>query len=393
MKLPEQDETRSTLWEHIPGLGAPQMFPAEFEASPGIQAVFYEGLPYKGKETRVFALYSVPETASGEPVPGIVLVHGGGGTAFEEWVKLWNGRGYAAIAVDLEGNVPVSTKTDAGRTGHAMSGPKREGIFLDCAEPLEDQWMVHAAANVMLAYSLLASLPGVDAGRIGMTGISWGGIVVSLVSGVDERFAFAIPVYGCGYLYEAQNQWGARFAEMGEADAREVKSITEPSAYFARVRLPMLWVNGLQDPHFTIELFSKSYAATRGGDERTALCIHPKLGHSHPLGWQPPEIAVFADSIVCGGEPLLRLSEPSETEQSVTLGYSGNSSAARADLWFTRDTGIWPERQWQSESCSVDSLSRIVHAILPSDTAAYLIVVFDERGYAVSTPAVPRHLA
>ena len=32
-----------------------------------------------------------------------VLVHGGGGTAFDAWVRLWNDRGYAAIAMDLAG--------------------------------------------------------------------------------------------------------------------------------------------------------------------------------------------------------------------------------------------------------------------------------------------------
>ena len=35
--------------------------------------------------------------------PGIVLVHGGGGTAFANWAQLWAKRGYAAIAMDLAG--------------------------------------------------------------------------------------------------------------------------------------------------------------------------------------------------------------------------------------------------------------------------------------------------
>jgi hypothetical protein len=40
----------------------------------------------------------------------MVLIHGGGGTAFADWVRLWTGRGYAAIAMDLCGCVPRKMK-------------------------------------------------------------------------------------------------------------------------------------------------------------------------------------------------------------------------------------------------------------------------------------------
>ncbi len=42
----------------------------------------------------------------GDTYPAVVLVHGGGGKAFEEWARLWAERGYAAIAMDLGGCGP-----------------------------------------------------------------------------------------------------------------------------------------------------------------------------------------------------------------------------------------------------------------------------------------------
>jgi hypothetical protein len=48
----------------------------------------------------------------GRKVPGIVLLHGGGGTAFESWVKLWVDRGYAAIAIDTS-QITSGTIADA----------------------------------------------------------------------------------------------------------------------------------------------------------------------------------------------------------------------------------------------------------------------------------------
>jgi hypothetical protein len=76
----------------------------------GVQAIFYDGIPYRGKPTQVFAYYGLPtkeglskegevlsNDGSSEPrgkFPGVVLIHGGGGTAFAEWVRLWNRRGW-----------------------------------------------------------------------------------------------------------------------------------------------------------------------------------------------------------------------------------------------------------------------------------------------------------
>ena len=48
----------------------------------------------------MFAWCGLPAAAAGTKSPAMVLVHGGGGTAFEHWVRLWNDRGYAAIAMD-----------------------------------------------------------------------------------------------------------------------------------------------------------------------------------------------------------------------------------------------------------------------------------------------------
>ena len=73
----------------------------------GVEPIFIEGEPLKGRPTRIFAWWGLPEGASADKkVPAMVLVHGGGGTAFASWVKTWNDRGYAAIAMDNCGGIP-----------------------------------------------------------------------------------------------------------------------------------------------------------------------------------------------------------------------------------------------------------------------------------------------
>ena len=72
------------------------------ETNSKVRALHYKAEPWKGKPTRTFAYYASPRDfgAKETKFPGIVLVHGGGGAAFDKWVKIWAERGYAAIAMD-----------------------------------------------------------------------------------------------------------------------------------------------------------------------------------------------------------------------------------------------------------------------------------------------------
>lgn len=88
-------------YTHIPAI-----FPADDHRRPGVKSLFFQNEEYLARETRVFGWMGMPYLREGDTCPAMVLVHGGRGTAFDEWVRLWNGRGYAAIAVDLCGCAP-----------------------------------------------------------------------------------------------------------------------------------------------------------------------------------------------------------------------------------------------------------------------------------------------
>lgn len=94
------------VWAVSEAVHKEQIFP-EGKLTP----LFYAGLPFRGEPTRVFAWLGMPTGADpGHPVPGIVLVHGGGGTAFRDWAQLWVKRGYAVIAMDIGENIPATAE-------------------------------------------------------------------------------------------------------------------------------------------------------------------------------------------------------------------------------------------------------------------------------------------
>ncbi|MBI2421797.1 MAG: acetylxylan esterase [Candidatus Hydrogenedentes bacterium] len=380
---------RAALGEAV--LTAPGIHPApEMDQGP-IKAIYYDALPYENNPTRVFAYLGVPAAPEGQKLPAMVLVHGGGGTAFHDWVKIWHDKGYAAISMDLEGQLPTE-----GHPRHALGGPSRTGMFDDEAKPRNAQWMYHAVADIMLAHSLLRSLPEVDPARIGMTGISWGGVLSSLVAGVDDRFAFAAPVYGCGYLYDSKGY----FNRMGAKDdaTLELRKYWDPARYFTNAPMPMLWVNGDNDPHFSVDTMSRSH---QSAGPASILSIHPRMPHGHGVSWETnmvPEIYALADHLLKGsGAPLARITKQPEAQKGATviLHYESKAPVVSASLYALTAPLEYDQKDekshldlvqpFEATEALLDSAAKTVTATLPENCTWYYINLTDDRGCIVSS--------
>jgi len=266
--LPSQ---AASIW-NLDSLSEPPLtYPADDMASPGVKAIFYEGLPFQGKPTRVFAWYGIPKLKPGQKAPAMVLVHGGGATAFADWVRLWVSRGYAAIAMDLCGSTPTLGADIARR--HEWAGPPGWGGFGQMDWPQTDQWCYHAVADILLANSLIRSMPEVDPERVGITGISWGGYLTCIAAAIDHRFKFAVPVYGCGFLLD-DTGFTDDVKLLGPENAVQWMTWWDPSSYLSQVTMPMLWVDGSNDTSYPLNALQKSYRLPSG--LRTLAICCPK---------------------------------------------------------------------------------------------------------------------
>ena len=351
---------------------APVQHGAEGHAAEGgLRPIFFDGLPWKGQPTRVFAWLGIPETASGR-LPGVVLVHGGGGTAYKEWVKKWNERGFAALAIAVEGQTDEpAVEPDRARNifwkRHAWAGPARSGIYHDSAWPLADQWMYHAVADTVLANSLLRSLPPVDAARVGVVGISWGGVITSTVIGIDARFAFAVPIYGCGDLARAGNQYGRALG-----DNELYQQVWDPMRRLERAKLPVLWLSWPEDQHFPLDAQAACYRAAPGPH---MVALIPGMKHSHPAGWNPPDSYAFAESVVREGGPWLRQTGLTSSGGRVRMTFVSRKAVERAVLVSTQGTGFTGTREWTQAPVRLDRRGDVyvVQADLPAATTAWFI--------------------
>lgn len=349
----------------------PKAYPAPEYQEAGVHAVFYKGVPWKGKPTRVFAWYGIPEGLKpGEKVPAMVLVHGGGGTAFAEWVRLWTKRGYVAIAMDTCGVAP--SKDPNARPRHAEGGPPGWGDFDNAVAPEADQWTYHAIAAIILGHSFLYTLPEVDTHRIGITGISWGGYLTSIAASVDHRYKLAVPVYGCGFLGE-NSAWLSEFARIGTEKAARWLELWDPSSYLADSKTPFLWVNGTNDFAYPMDSWQKSYRRAKG---RRLLSLQIRMPHGHGgAGENPEEIHAFADALLKNGKPIPRFIKQEIEGGTLHAKFDSKIPIQRVELCFTRDAGMWQQRHWDSTPAEFTPKGTVTATIPPDATVFYLNLI------------------
>ena len=344
------------------------------DKSSPIKSLYYAGEPYQGHSTRVFAYYAAPAEVKGK-VPGMVLVHGGGGKAFPEWVKLWADRGYAAIAMDLAGCGPDQNHLPDGGPdqGHTQK-------FDDISKGVKQAWTYHAVAAVIRAHSLLRSMPEVDADLTGITGISWGGYLTCICAGIDPRFKVAVPVYGCG-CYRDDVRWARLLSKLSESD-RELWHVNfDPSLYLPYCTCPTLWLNGTNDLAFPLDIYQKSYSLVRG--PRT-LCITVGMRHSHPHGWAPKEIGLFVDSVLRDGQPLPRFLKIDRNNRLVSASIQTAAPLKAASLIYTTDDGDWKERKWLTQPATIED-NRVTATLPPNKPIAWFLTITDQRDTTVSS--------
>jgi len=394
--------TAETLWD-LESLSVAPKF-RWLKSDKPIRSLIYEGLPYQARVAEVFAWYANPLTIGevseipAHGFPAVVLIHGGGGTAFAEWTHLWAKRGYAAIAMDLGAHQPADPIYDSAtgqferdgakeaenRTPLKTGGPTQtaEDKFDSVEREPEHHWPRHAVANAILAHSLIRSFPEVDAERTAVTGISWGGYTTCITASVDTRFKAAAPVYGCGFLYEGESVQKPSIDNLSPVSREKWIALYDPSSHLPRCRVPLFFVNGTHDIHYPLDSYARTIALPAGP---VNVRIEPEMLHSSEHGWAPEEIGRFIDTYCQPGcDSLPQLGEPNRTSDSITVPYESAVPLKSAVLHFTTNRGLRSERTWQQSAATITPDS-IVAPPLPADANTWFITATDERGAMVST--------
>lgn len=352
----------------------PEYDPKEETGWYGVKACCYEGPAYCGKTTKVFAYVGFPQMAEEEKVPAVVLVHGGGGHAYAHWVKLWNQRGYAAIAMDTTGYFPAPEVQ--GLTG-VESGANEKYVRLDTSGPdndevknshlpAQEQWLYHAVADTILAHNLLRTMPQVDRDRIGIVGVSWGAVITTLAIGYDTRYAFAVPIYGCGHLDQA----ATKLMEVFKKD--RIKALWDATPRLPQVPFPVLWLCALKDHAFCCYANCLSYLDTKCAG--SVFSLQAEFFHSHAAAWEKEEPYYFADCVLQQRLPMARpLEEPkNRNDISVRLELPNTLDDLQVRLvYLTEPFSSTGENKYYIQQTSV--VADTIYATVPAEAYCYYL--------------------
>ena len=188
------------------------------------------------------------------------------------------------------------------------NAPNNDGMG-SSAGKAENMWMYHAVGQTILAANALRADSRVAADKGGSYGHFMGrSYKLSITIGWDNRFAFAVPVYGSGYLDESLAWMKNNFS------GKETIQLWSAKDRFDKADMPILWLCWNDDSCFSVNSNSKSYLDTVKVNPADRLSMINKMYHSHGCGWNPGEIMMFADSIVRAARPLPALppSPPAE---------------------------------------------------------------------------------
>lgn len=343
-----------------------------------IQAIFFDGEEYNGKASEVFAYIGFPENASEEnPVPAMVLVHGGAGHAYAEWVQYWVDNGYAAISLDSFAQQPADgyyVDDTEHWSVNPNSHPTINDNLTDSDKPFTEQWYYHYVSDVILSNNIMRADSRVITDKIGVTGISWGSMATSTAICYDSRFAFAIPVYGSGYLDHSTAAIGSstiqdRFAKVWDA-----------SLLMSEIQMPVLYINSDCDPFFSANCTTASAAYTKNGN----LIYAQNYSHGQSQGAYLPEILRFANEQTGMGEGNIKITKVSyDGERAVvTFDIPKDVSNIKAYVYYRTGeleySGLKITEQWQSKKGIV--LGNNANIEIPGDAKYFYISIQGKAG-------------
>jgi dienelactone hydrolase len=348
----------------------------ETVAGVQVREVVYKSLLIDGQPQEVYAIVSRP-AASGR-YPGLLVLHGGGGGGDRKTAVRWASRGYIAVVPDLPGiGNPQKCRNSKGlwrlmpystSRWYAAPDARVSGLYEGVIAGLQ-------------SFFLLQSQPDVITDKIGITGVSWGGYMTTMLSGLlGRRPAAAFAIYGCGSFDRGSVFLGGMSRMKGgerEVWLREL----DAGRQAAKIQVPMYFAASAVDFFFWPPAVCATYASIPGEKN---LILAPKKSHSlagiegnaqlqhkyfnHYLkgeGPQPPQVEA------------VHLTSRSDGRIQVDFNVKTTVPLKTARVFYSAKTSDWRKRKWQAVE-AVRGADGACRGLLPDDVA-------DGNCYVVAT--------
>ncbi|MCK9235101.1 MAG: hypothetical protein WC225_05050 [Acholeplasmataceae bacterium] len=336
---------------------------------------------YQGQESYAFAYLGYPAVIK-ENMPAVLLLHGGGGTAYPDWVSRWTDLGYVALAVDLEGNQPkedanMSLTPNLLYTNSVYPTPKNQH-FNDFNKPIEETWIYYATKTAIIANSFLHNLDDVEKLKIGVVGVSWGGFIASVITGYDDRFSFSVPIY------VTLNNEGTDSNLSDYLSVSPAASIFDNDDPLGHIQTPMLILGSNVDQSSRLDSLVKTYLKVPNG----YLSIHDNLLHAQGIAADLLEPYLFATAMNEDKPYPKIITQPTSSKNEVTIELPENITIDRARLIYAEED-IHIQASYGRKNVSVNE--QTVTFDVAEEMVYYYINILDSSGITTSSLIIDKN--
>ncbi len=210
-----------------------------------------------------------PHFDAGGKYPGLMLIHGGPQSAWEDaWGYRWNAEMFAA-----QGYVVMMTNFH-GSTGYGQK----------FTAEISGDWGGAPYEDIMDAADYLSRLPYIDSNRMGAAGASFGGYMIDWIAGHTARFKALVShdgVYDNRSMYgETEELWFPEWELKGTPwSGSPLYQKWSPSSFAQDIKTPMLIVEGGHDYRVPEGQAFQIFTALQRRGIASRLLYFPDEGH------------------------------------------------------------------------------------------------------------------
>jgi len=337
----DNDMNASDIW----GLDEIRQLPLDLEVlsssvEEGIKVdeVTFTSEIVDGKPVRVYGFLARPVKEQGR-LPGVLALHGGGGTASRSHaVASAESLDACILNIDWSGDEKRAERvTDAAALPDKLFGDPRH-----VNDEITDFSARHTVRALVRCIDFLSTRDEVDPERIAVVGGSWGGFLSLLVSGLDPRVKCAASGFGAGGFRGTYELCARTLFLLNEEQREFWYSKVDPINYLERINGPVSLLTATNELHFWLNTAMATFERLPPGSR---IVISPNTVHTagsgvlwphnewvkHCLQGAPDWPAV--EGFVCDGG-------------TATWTVRCPVPVTRSTLYFSPGRDHWPGRIW-----------------------------------------------
>lgn len=310
--------------------------------------------------------------------PGILVLHGGGGAAEIDRIRKWAAKGYIAVSIDLPGiTAPEKVPNSTGHWKTYAYGKNRFTVSPD----ITNSTIFEGVVSAIQALYLLRSQPDVIKDRIGITGISWGGYMTTIVSGLANADVHAsFSTYGAGF-YDTASTFLKELDKMSDSDRALWLKYLDAGRRARYITTPFFIGAASNDNWFYPPAVMATLMAIKGPvnhffapNANHSAGIPGGNGSANRVGSLQMEETYFNFYLKGLGLPLPQILKAEGTADKGTGSYnakftvSSKTKITAATIYYSTDS-LWTKRKWIAvKATTLDNLN--YKAQIPAEAIA-----------------------